>query len=216
MTAEDRMNERKVERRFPDNLLALILTGCAIAGISALPRIISAQIPDSKPKPGQGGVVKLHGQPYLVVSLPAGTPFQLSGGCVPGRPVLTFTVQVSNKGTLANRVQPPETVVALDDTIFPERWQGQASLPEIPPGQSVSVSIPIAYVASMALSGTHIFRLYVPGDAGKDANIKNPQAVSSRVVFPDGYCAPPNSRPKPQPPLPPNKNPKLVRPGLPF
>jgi hypothetical protein len=133
--------ERKVGRRFPDNLLALILTGCAIAGVSAFPRIISAQIPDSKPKPGLGGVVKLHGQPYLVVSLPSGMPYQLSGGCVLGRPVLTFTVQLSNKGTLANRAQPPETVAALDDTIFPERWQGQASLPEIPPGQSVSISI---------------------------------------------------------------------------
>lgn len=176
---------------------------------------VAAQIPDSRPKPGQGGVVKLHGQPYLVVSLSAGTPYQL-GPCVAGRPVLIFTVHVANQGTLANRTQPPETVVALDDTLFPERWQGQVSLPEIPPGQSATVNIPLMYTANLALAGAHVFRLYVPGDAGKDPNTKNPQAASSRVVFPDGYCAPPSQRPKPQQPASPGKTPKPVLPGLHF
>lgn len=208
---------KKAITRLPSNTLTgALVTLMVCSVISSLAAPLIAQIPDSRPKPGQGGVVKLHGQPYLVVSLPSGTPFQLSGGCVPGRPVLTFTVQVSNKGTLANRTQPPETAVAMDESIFPERWQGQTSLPEIPPGQSVNINIPVAYVANMALSGAHVFRLYVPGDAGKDPNTNYPQTASSRVVFPDAYCAPPNSRPKPQQPLPPNKNPKLVRPGLPF
>lgn len=174
-----------------------------------------AQIPDSRPKSGQGGVVKLHGQPYLVVSLPTGTPYQL-GPCVAGRPVLTFTARVANQGTIANRTQPPEIAVALDDTLFPERWQGQVSLPEIPPGQSVSVNIPLMYTANLALSGAHVFRIYVPGDAGRDPNTKNPQAVSSRVAFPDGYCAPPSQRPKPQQPASPGKKPKPVLPGLHF
>lgn len=177
--------------------------------------VLSLQYPQSKPKPGQGGVVKLHGQPYLVVSLPAGTPYQL-GGCILGRPALTFTARVTNQGTLANRTQPPETAIALDETLFPERWQGQVSLPEIPLGQSVTVNIPLMYIANSALSGAHVFRLYVPGDAGRDPNTKNPQAARSRVVFPDGYCAPPSQRPKPQPPASPSQKPKLVLPGLHF
>jgi len=204
---------KKSTRRLARNLSAVVLDALMVGSVISS---LAAQIPNSRPKPDQGGVVKLHGQPYLVVSLPSGTPFQLSGGCVLGRPVLTFTVQVSNKGTLTNRAQPPETAVAMDDTLFPQRWEGQTSLPEIPPGQSVNVSISLTYVQNLALSGAHIFRLYVPGEAGKDPATHNSQAASSRVVFPDGYCAPPNSRPKPQQLPLPNKNPKLVRPGLPF
>jgi hypothetical protein len=209
-------DSRKGRVRVPHNVLAILVTGCTIAGLSVAPRIISAQIPDSKPKPGQGSVVKLHGQPYLVVSLPAGESFHLSGGCVPGRPILTFTVQVSNQGNVANRTQPPENVVALDDAVFPERWQGQASVPQISPGQSVTVNIPVMYAANLAVSGAHIFRLYVLGDAGRDPGTKAVHSANVRVVFPDNYCAPPNTRPKPQQAPPPNKNPKLVRPGLPF
>jgi hypothetical protein len=157
----------------------------------------AAQVPNSNPKPGGGSVVKLHGQPYLVVSLPVGTPYQL-GSCIPGRPVLTFTVQVTNQGTLANRAQPPETAVALDDSVFPVRWQGEISLPEIPVAQSVRINIPVMYASNMDISGAHVFRLYVPGDAGKDPATQAVNPANVRVVFPDGYCAPPNSRPKPQ------------------
>ncbi len=206
--------------RPPRNISTVALAAlmvCSVISSLATPLIVTAQMPNSTPKPGEGGVVKLHGQPYLVASLPSGTPFQLSGGCVPGRPVVTFTAQVSNKGTLANRTQPPETAVALDDTLFPERWDGQASLPEIPVGQSVTVSIPVMYTANLAISGVHNFRLYVLGDAGKDPATKAFHPANVRVVFPDGYCAPPNSRPKPQQlPPPSNKSPKLVRPGQPF
>lgn len=210
---------KKARTRLSSNTLTIRVVALMVLSVisSSAPRILTAQIPNSRPKPGEGDVVKLQGQPYLVVSLPSGTPFQLSGSCVAGRPVLTFTARVSNKGSLANRTQPPETAVALDDTHFPERWEGQASLPEIPPGQSVTVTIPVMYVANLPLSGAHIFRLYVLGDVGKDPTTKTVQTANVRVVFPDGYCAPPNSRPKPQPPpLPSNKSPKLVRPGLPF
>ena len=178
-------------------------------------RIAAAQIPNSRPRPGEGGVVKLHGQPYLVVTLPAGTPYQL-GACIPGRPILTFTAKVANQGTLANRTQPPETVVALDDTLFPERWQGQAFLPEISPGQSVTVNIPVMYIANLPVSGAHTFRLYVLGDVGKDPTTKAVHTTNVRVVFPDGYCAPPSQRPMPQQPASPGKKPKLVLPGLHF
>ena len=197
------------------NKAAVGLIVCWMASLLGCARTAVAQIPDSRPKPGQGGVVKLHGQPYLVVRLPAGTPYQL-GPCVAGRPVLTFTALVANQGNLANRTQPPEIAVALDDTLFPERWQGQVALPEIPPGQSATVSIPVMYVASLPVSGAHNFRLYVLGDVGKDPTTKAVHPANVHVVFPDGYCAPPSPRPKPQQPVSPNKKPKLVLPGLLF
>lgn len=205
-------NDTETKRLRTRRKLLLI---CSILSLLACAQIAAAQIPNSKPKPGQGGVVKLHGQPYLVVSLPVGTPYQL-GACIPGRPILTFTAKVANQGTLANRAQPPETVIAFDDTLFPERWQGQASLPEIPPGQSVTVSIPVMYIANLPASGTHNFRLYVVGDVGKDPTTKAVHPANVHVVFPDAYCAPPNQRPKPQQPSPPNKKPKLVLPDLHF
>src|SRR5215471_9340093 len=89
---------------------------------------------NDKPKPG-GGVVKPPTPPILKASL-GNPPAQLAATCLPGSPVITFHVQVTNVG---GSPSAPTAVAAVDSSLMPA-WTGETPLPAIAQGQGVTVN----------------------------------------------------------------------------
>jgi len=155
----------------------------------------SAQNSGATGRPGQGPVKRQATPADLMVSTAAGiAPFQLiAANCGSGRPVLVFSVQVSNVGGSPSPSQPVPIIYAVDSSLNPQ-WMGSAPLPGINPGQSVGVSVPVMeYATPFAMGGnagsTHNFRFLIKGVSsyqGDDQHASVPLQLA--VAIPPAFC----------------------------
>lgn len=79
--------------------------------------------------------------------------FQPSGRCAPGEPVFTLQVTVGNMGSLASPAITGKAMVQVMDQ-HGNGWGNGVPLGSIPPGGSVTASIPVYYLVANPLHMT--------------------------------------------------------------
>lgn len=171
--------------------LFLVILGTSLIAVPEA----AAQNRGALGKPGQGPVKRQATPPDLMVGPASGVaPYQLiAANCGSEKPVLVFSVQVSNTGGSPSPAQPAPVIYGVDSSLSPQ-WMGSASLPGLNPGQSIAVSVPVMEYATPFVMGgnagaTHNFRFLIkgaPSYQGENQHVSVPLQLA--VGIPPAFC----------------------------
>jgi hypothetical protein len=116
----------------------------------------------------------LQGYPFADVRLQSASA-SLAPNCTPGKTAVIVTATVRNNGEGAN-IEGSGSVHVTDAN---SSWAGSASLPYIPPGQTVSVAVKLTAIDPKSMAGDHKFT----------ADVGHGDTVSAALSVPAGFCA---------------------------
>jgi hypothetical protein len=131
----------------------------------------------------------LGAQPDLTIGLnpPEGPGYVIAQHCVPGTPLITFFLRVTNVGSLTSPAIADQTAVTATDTADAS-WTAGSSLGALSTGQTQGVTL--ALPAHAGAGGTVEFQLVVNGRPWFDETSFANNKMRITVAIPGKLCAP--------------------------
>jgi hypothetical protein len=131
----------------------------------------------------------LAAQPDLTIGLnpPEGPGYVVAQHCVPGAPLVTFFLRVTNAGSFTSPAIEDETAVTATDTAD-SSWTAGSSLGALSIGQTQGVTL--ALPARAAAGGEVEFQIVVNGRPWFDETSFANNKMRITVAIPGKLCAP--------------------------